>query len=243
MAIITPYSDILLTANSTDFPALKHAFEYSGCDFTNNTITCSITGLVANASAVNFTDAGGGAFAGAGTIAPGDLSEALSLSGTTDVVAIVVYKVCSANNIVTGFGADGYYGFSLGPGSAYVANGVGNYCTMTAHNLGATPSAGKVAIGLNCDWSAQTFDKYVWEEADTTIPVDAGQGVVSGDLTTGITTWDISGNLLLPTTTASEVYGFYYFEFTSGIRPDIASAVAWMGENPGYIYPSWRYLV
>lgn len=233
--IIKPYtdSDLLLEPSATDFPALIAAFDYSGVDFDNDTITCPISGVVL--SGPTFTDNGNRTFTAStgATTVTGTLT---TPSASKILVGIQVNSTLQNGNgsrYGDGYSDDGLY---IQNAISYVNVDASNYHTLGALTPTASYAISSCAAGLIVNWAGNATTKLF---CDATYNETVVSGVATGTIAAGITT--ITQAVTLPTGT-NKVGGIYLFEFTSApSNTEVYQAMGWMAANSGYVYPGWRY--
>lgn len=236
-------NDIKPATNRSNFPALKHAWEYSN-PVVSSVWPDQVGGCDLDMSSVSLNDTGTGYRYLSGQnvgISSGTLS-----SFTSNLLMIMVGKNGNTTD----------WGFSLGdPINAvgvglYPNNATTGYVTWTAlHYL----DLGNAAFSANSQQEACMALEAVLtdgSEACTTHTYDSGKTAVTS-VAGALTDNNAGGALDLSSDqnvdiiannsgAAGEVTAVYVFEFSDGLPDDVANAVGWMAENKGYIWPAWQ---
>lgn len=229
-------TDINSDPTAANFPALKYAFTYDGCDFVNKTITCPISGMVLTASSL--TDNGDGTFTpntvtlSKNLVAPHDGISPIDMS-------LVMVAPTASNNTGTRFGMGDQVagaGMVLAPEASWVTlTNSANYHDIPASNLSAAGALDYCGI-LAISWSGDTSRKTQYDAGLSSIA--QVQGVTAGaGISAGITQAELEADNKLILGSPSYT-GLYIFHWTDGIPDDDKQAAAWMGVNHR-LYPGW----
>jgi len=232
----------LLGTTKANFPALVHAFEYSGCDFDADTITDTVSDTVLSFASDALKDYGD-AFQGATT---GSISAADPLLAPEQVATLLI-GIAPVNSTpkLFRYGSSGDFGVNMKAAGDYVTNhSVGsNYHDLTAlvGFTGANSLDTGLAIGI--DWVGNATTAHVYDSSgDATEVIDGGSG--GAGIGAGIAQADLVQEVQFPSdeTDTIRVTGFYIFHFTSGLpsKEEITKGLIWMAHNPHYIYPLWK---
>lgn len=229
-------ASLRLATTAANFPALKHAFPYSGCNFVARTITDPINGAVA---AFDTLTNNGSTFSAiytaygtTGLIAP----------GTADALVIGVMSNCTTlGNFIIGNITDATYTIGTGVTSTTVRTNAGlDFVTNAAASV-PNPST-SICCATSVVWSSSACTKYVVESTDSVVVTNTG--TPTNSISEGILTanWEGVQEVAFSGNPSSKWYGGYVFYFTNGLpsAQTITAGVAWMAKNPGYIYPGFR---
>lgn len=227
--------------NSVNFPALKYAFEYDGCDFDTNTITCPISGLVLTFSDLDTNGTNGFSV---GATAP-TLSKNMVAPETKGLVLVAI-----ANSILNsgqswemgsplttqGAGCSSAQGFMLSTIDA------SNYHQYTNNSFPANSIADDFCHVLAADFPNDYSIRatYVVDAIGSEVVEAVGTSVGTGGITLGLSQIFLDANqrIVMPTGVGNSIVGFYIFHFENGTPLDVSSSAAWMGINKT-LYPGW----
>lgn len=237
MQSITLLSDANLASTKENFPALVHAFEYASCDFNADTITCLVSGVVANFSTGSVIDnSANGVALWAGGISS-SITGTLTSPGTNPAIKTLI--VCSGLSLLSAakkfeFGdPETTLGIGIDSNGANSISSDDGYHTLAGLTASASPSPDFV-MAVAVDWSGDASTGYMYDSGLADIDVQATV-IKTGDIIDGIAT--VTQRLMFPST---QLYGAYIFNFTA-FPADLEAGLMWMAHNKG-IPPFWQGL-
>jgi len=228
-----------------NFPALKYAFTYDGCDFDAGTITCPVSGLVLTQPILQERVAATYSITGIPTV-----TGSLVAPGNTKNV-IMCYIAEQIGNETKGFALGdpaNSPGFGVAPNGLSV--GFLDYVTVTASKYStlkgySIPNDEKnVVNALAINWADdQTKEAFISSSLPT---VQSGNGTSSGTggITAGISSLagvTLPNNKPNSSTEITNLYGCYVLYFDNKAPLDLENAVVWMQKHKR-LYPGWAFL-